>query len=285
MSVRILVSIALAALVATPARSQPRPAPDTVVVRSGTLRLRALVWRPTGAGPFPAVLFNHGSGRGEVGASGAVLHTMEEQANIVAPVFVRHGYVFMCLFRRGTGLSEGQGRISSDVWDSAFNVGGLDARNRLQLQLMQSADLYDAMAALSALRARPEVDARRVAVVGHSYGGSLTMLIAERDSTVRGAVVFSGSARSWANSPGLRARMLAAASRTTIPVHLLFAANDYSVAPGRALSAALTRRGTPNRLTIYPAVGRTAGDGHNFVSRRVSVWEHDVFAFLDPLMR
>ena len=41
---------------------RPVVGPDTVEVHSGTLTLHALVWRPQGAGPFPAVLFNHGSG-------------------------------------------------------------------------------------------------------------------------------------------------------------------------------------------------------------------------------
>jgi hypothetical protein len=35
--------------------------PDTVVVRSGSLSLRGVLWTPAGKGPFPAVLFNHGS--------------------------------------------------------------------------------------------------------------------------------------------------------------------------------------------------------------------------------
>ena len=36
--------------------------PEQVVVRSGA-SLQALLWRPAGTGPFPAVLLNHGSGR------------------------------------------------------------------------------------------------------------------------------------------------------------------------------------------------------------------------------
>jgi hypothetical protein len=35
--------------------------PETVLVHSGALKLRALVWRPRGAGTFPAVMFNHGN--------------------------------------------------------------------------------------------------------------------------------------------------------------------------------------------------------------------------------
>jgi hypothetical protein len=36
--------------------------PETVVVPSGNLRLKAFLWKPNGPGPFPTVLFNHGSG-------------------------------------------------------------------------------------------------------------------------------------------------------------------------------------------------------------------------------
>ena len=90
-------------------------APDTVVVRSGALSLRALLWRPHGPGPFPAVLFNHGSGHGQVGPSGEILHTIEELADTIAPVFVRHSYIFLFPLRRGTGLSQNQGKNSSDL--------------------------------------------------------------------------------------------------------------------------------------------------------------------------
>jgi len=36
--------------------------PETVVVPSGKLSLKAFLWKPAGPGPFPAVLFCHGSG-------------------------------------------------------------------------------------------------------------------------------------------------------------------------------------------------------------------------------
>ena len=46
---------------ATPTGDQPAAAPELIDVRSGALTLRAQVWRPSGSGRFPAVLFNHGS--------------------------------------------------------------------------------------------------------------------------------------------------------------------------------------------------------------------------------
>ena len=36
--------------------------PETVVVPSGKLQLKAFLWKPNGPGPFPTVLFDHGSG-------------------------------------------------------------------------------------------------------------------------------------------------------------------------------------------------------------------------------
>jgi carboxymethylenebutenolidase len=277
-----LLAFALGFTLAARAEGQVAGGPDTVVVQSGALKLRALLWRPRGRGPFPAVLFNHGSGHGVRAPSGDYdEHTMEWQAAALGPVFARHGYVFLYLLRRGTGLSADQGVNSSDLWDRELAAHGEEARNRLQFKLLETVELDDALAGLTFLRALPEVDARRVAVVGHSFGGSLTLLVAERDSALRAAVVFSSSARSWPRSPQLRRRLISAVARTVVPVFFIFAANDYSVAPGEMLAAEMKRLGKPHQFKIYPAVGRTAGEGHGFVHLRVTTWEPDVFVFLD----
>jgi hypothetical protein len=53
----------LALLLCVPAFAQPpaHAAPQTVDIPSGKLHLKAFFWKPEGPGPFPAVLFNHGS--------------------------------------------------------------------------------------------------------------------------------------------------------------------------------------------------------------------------------
>jgi dienelactone hydrolase len=281
----LLVALIFTSGLAGDVDGQRRGEAETVVVPSGALKLRALLWRPRGHGPFPAVVFNHGSGHGVLDPSGQVEHTMEWQARVLGPVFARHGYVFLYPFRRGTGPSAGQGESSSDRWERAMAASGRAEQNRLQIQLLESVEFDDALAALATVRALRDVDAGRVAVAGHSFGGSLTLLVAERDSALRAAIVFSGSARSWPLSPPLRERLLKAADHTVVPVFLIFAANDYSVTPGEVLAAEMTRLGKPHRLKIYPAVGHTAQEGHGFVHLRVTTWEPDVFAFLDPLMR
>jgi dipeptidyl aminopeptidase/acylaminoacyl peptidase len=82
----------------------------------------------------------------------------------------------------------------------------------------------------------------------------------------------------------LRQRLIEAVDHAAIPVFFMFAANDYSVAPGQAFAARMKRLGKRYRLKIYPAVGHTNPEGHGFVHLRVATWE-PVFAFLDKYVR
>jgi dienelactone hydrolase len=241
-----------------------------------------VLWRPASRGLFPAVLFNHGSGHAS-GIAGDIRD--HRHPNELGPVFARHGYVFLYLFRRGDGLSVGQGNASGDLMDSATVSGGLEARNAVQLHLLETDEMSDAIAALAFLRALPTVDPGRVAVVGHSFGGSLSVLMAERDSSLRAAVVFSATGYSWDRSQQLRERLLAAVDHLAMPVFFIHAANDYSVHSGKDLAKEMTRLGKTVRVKIYPPVGRTADDGHDFVHTRIQEWEPDVFAFLDEFVK
>src|SRR5690242_20636062 len=161
------------------ASGQPAAGPETVVVHGGAMTLHALLWRPQGRGPFPAILFNHGSGRTREDLDR--LGPYEGQAETLGPVFARHGYLFLFLFRPGVGLSADQGANAVDLMTREFAEHGQDARNALQLQLLENRELNAAAAGLAFLRGLPGVDARRIAMVAHSFGGSLTILQAERE--------------------------------------------------------------------------------------------------------
>jgi dienelactone hydrolase len=259
---------------------------ETVVVPNGILRLRAELWRPPGPGPFPAVLFNHGSGRPPSTPAGQQdRQNRLHEPSLLGPTFARHGYVFLYLFRRGEGLSAAQGIPSGERMAGELARQGQEGRNRVQLQLLETDDMGDALAGLAFLRALPEVDPRRVAVAGHSFGGSLTLLMAERDLGLRAAIVFAGAAGSWEGSPPLQARLLAAVDAAKTPVFLIYAANDYSVAPARVLGDEMARLQKPHRVKVYPPTGKTPDDGHRFVYLGVATWEPDVFAFLDDHMK
>jgi dienelactone hydrolase len=258
--------------------SQAAGSPEVLDVRSGALTLRAQVWRPSGSGPFPAVLFNHGS-------YGTDDPLPPGEPETLGPVFARHGYLFLWLHRQGTGLSRAQGVPDGDQMARALQAEGVEGRNRVQLQLLDNEQMNEAVAALAQLRARPDVDARRIGVVGHSFGGSLSVLMAARDPEIRAVVIFGGAAGSWNQSAALRERLLAAVGRMSAPAFFIHAENDYSTAPGPALAAEMQRQGKPSAVKIYPPFGADARAGHNLIFRSVRTWESDVFAFLDAHLR
>ena len=88
------LAIALVVLVAPIAYAQQElPGPDTVSFTSDSLTLRGIIYRPDGNGPFPTILFNHGSGQS---------YTKEVEA--VGRAYAGHGFVFFAPSRRGQWL-------------------------------------------------------------------------------------------------------------------------------------------------------------------------------------
>jgi dienelactone hydrolase len=265
--------LALLTLTVLAASTQIPTSPELLEVRSGRLTLRAQVWRPAGRGRFPAVLFNHGSYTTNDSLRG-------EDPEKLGSMFARHGYVFLWLYRQGAGMSRGQGVLDGDQMARALEADGVEGRNRVQLQLLEGEQMNEATAALRQLRARADVDTHRIAVVGHSFGGSLSLLMAARDPTIRAAVIFGGAAGSWKQSPMLRERLLDAVRRMSAPALFIHAENDYSTDSGRTLAAEMQRLGKPHILKIYPPFGTDSRTGHNLVFGSVQAWEPDVFAFL-----
>jgi carboxymethylenebutenolidase len=281
--VRILAVFLMLATTLALAQSVRVEGPEIVEFPSGNLHLKAFLWRPSSAGPFPAVLFNHGSGGPDAFHTSGM--TMREAAEALGRVFVKHGYVFLFPCRRGQGLSADQGRFIQDVLKEEERTRGLEARKKLQFELMTGPQLDDTLAALAFLKTLRGIDPHRIGVMGHSFGGQLTLLDTEHDRGVRTAVTFGAAANSWAGSADLRRRLLTAVDNTTIPVMLIHAANDYDTSPGRELAAELHRLHKANTLKIYPAVGTTPDEGHNQIYRAIPTWEDDVFNFLDENLR
>src|SRR5262245_35483251 len=257
-------------------------APRTVVIPSGDLRLKALLWTPPGSGPFPAVLFNHG--RSDDGAhTGGV--EFAAAAQILGPIFLKHGYAFLYPCRRGEGLSSDQGTFIGELLSREEAAKGEEARRHLQLVLMNTDHLDDVTAGLSFLKALPGIDPHRIAVAGHSFGGQLTLLTAERDHTIRAAITFAAAANSWEGSSELRQRLLVAIRKISVPVMLVQSMKDYSLTPGQSMAAELLRLGKTHQFKIYPSVGLTSNDGHNAVYIAPDQWEEDVFKFLDMYVK
>jgi carboxymethylenebutenolidase len=151
--------------------------------------------------------------------------------------------------------------------------------------LITGRQLDDALAGLTFLKAAPDIDPKRIAIVGHSFGGMLTLLSGDQDSTIRAEVAFAAGANSWRASQQLRDRTLAAVGKTASPIMLVYAANDFDTTPEKDISGELDRLHKSHLLKIYPMIGKTSDDGHNLLYLGIPEWEPDVFKFLDDNVR
>lgn len=272
----IIALITFTTLSIRPLDAQNFNGPDTVAVQSDKLTLKGLLWHPAGRGPFPTIIFCHGSYGGA-----DTIHNPNQQISKLGPVFARHGFIYFGLLRRGVGLSGGQGVNSTELMDKAFKEKGQEGRNEVQLQQMLTDQLHDMAAGLEYLRGRNDVDTDRMAVVGHSFGGSLALLVAEHDPRLNAAIIFGEGGYSWNRSPQLRARIIMATKKINVPLMIIHAQNDYSTTPGYALDSVMNKLNKPHLLKIYPKFGETLSQGHNLIFLSIPTWEADVFKFLN----
>ena len=246
-------------------------AADDVSFPSGKITLHGVVYKPEGKGPFPAVVYNHGS------AAGMISKTAFDA---LGPVFASHGWVFFGPYRRGQGLSASAGPYIGDQIAEADKKGGMQAAAETMVRLLTTDHLDDQLAALAWLRKQAFVQADRIAVAGTSFGGIEAVVGAER-GTYCAAIDSAGGAQSWAEAPALQSLMVSSVRNARAPVFFFQAENDYDLSPSKVLSAVMKEAGKPYELKIYPPAGKSVQDGHAFGYFGSAVWAGDVFGFLD----
>jgi dienelactone hydrolase len=245
--------------------------PDVVTFPSGEITLHGVVYKPEGQGPFPAVVYNHGSAPG----------MLSKQAfEALGPAFARRGWVFFGPYRRAQRLSASAGPYIGDQIAAAEKKGGISAGAAAMVRLLETDHLNDQLAALAWLRTQGFVRSDRIAVAGNSFGGIETVLGAER-GTYCAAIDSAGGAQSWAQAAELQSLMTRAVRTSNVPIFFFQAANDYDVSPSKILSAAMKDAGKTYELKIYPRFGKSVQEGHAFGYFGFSVWADDVFRFLD----
>jgi len=242
--------------------AQTAPAPQEVVFQSGALQLHGFLWRPAGNGPFPAILWNHGSEK------------LPGSRPELGKFYSEHGYVFFIPHRRGQGRSPGT--YIQDQIAAAPPV----SRAGVQIARLE-AQVDDVLAALTYLEAQPFVNADRVAMSGCSYGGIETLLTGERTPHVTALIPFAPGAESWQSNTQLRERLVRAVNAAVVPIFLIQAQNDYDLGPSKLLTPAVLKHGPPSKGNVYPPFGTTHEEGHgSFCTIATGVWGGDVLDFL-----
>jgi len=238
-----------------------------VVFPSGGQQLHGFLWRPESTGPFPAIVWNHGSEKLPGSQPG------------LAAFYTAHGYVFFVPHRRGQGRSPGN--YIQDLVAEA--PPGARADRMVELQ---QAEVEDVAAAVTYIKSQRFVDGGRVAISGCSYGGIQTLLAGERDLGVKALVPFAPGAMSWEQNAPLHDLLLRAVDSARAPVFLIQAENDYDLAPSHALSKEASKKGKDLQSKIYPAFGKGHQEGHwGFCTAGMDIWGNDVLSFLDARMK
>jgi carboxymethylenebutenolidase len=222
-STAIAVATGTFLVVAPLTGQQPGHNKQWVKFKSGQLTLVGVVYKPDGPGPFPVVIWNHGSEK-TPGRS--------RQFDAVADIFVPAGYVVFAPSRRGHDSSEGA--YISDLMDAEEKKGGPEGAGRLMVRLLETEQLDDQFAGIAYARTLPFVDANRMVVAGCSFGIQ-SLLAAERGGGLKAAVSISPAALTWGWNPHIRDRLVTAVHGIAIPVRLIQPPKDASLEPARVL--------------------------------------------------
>ena len=144
-----------------------------VLYRSGSNRISGLLTVPEGRGPFPAVVINHGY---VPPASYRTGQGFQRESAALAEA----GYVALQTDYRGYANSDGTPALDRESW-----IGYTE----------------DAVNAVSTLRGLPVVDGRRIAMIGRSVGGGVTMnVLVTHPGLVKAAVLLSPVSSSFADN-------------------------------------------------------------------------------------
>ena len=258
------LALALLLIAASVVCAQEAPAPNARLVsfRAFGGTLYGILYVPEGTGPFPAVIWNHGSEKNP----GLQPH--------LASFYNTHGFVFFLPHRHGQGKSPGV-YIMDEIHRGGFTGAA---------QAQEDAN-KDVVAAVNWLKTQPEVDPNRIVVSGCSFGGIQTLLTAEIGVGARAFIAFAPAAQSWGNMP-LEEMLEDAVKHAKAPVFILQAQNDYSTQPAEVLGKIAVAHG--GRAKIYPAFGKTAQEGHAAfatTSAGIAVWGEDVLQFIEAALR
>ena len=244
--------------------------PTIVEFPSGNLTLHGELFIPEGKGPFPAVLYNHGSAPGMLNSQASAT---------IGPMFANKGWVFFMPYRRGQGLSGDQGPYIMDIINSAkWSLFG--GASETMVKLLSTDHLDDQLAALAWLKKQNFVQKNRVAAMGNSFGG-IEVVLGMAHADYCAGVDASGGAESWAHSDELKILMRDSVKKIHRPIFFFQAKNDYNLSPSKELSSEMQNSGKIALVKIYPSFGDSKKMGHSFPYRGVPIWFKDAFSFLN----
>jgi dienelactone hydrolase len=170
--------------------------------------LQVTLFLPSGPGPFPLAIMNHGADAASANNRGERYHY-----TIAAYYFLSRGYAVALPMMRGFAGSQG-----------SIVLAGCD------LARIAQSNASDIRAVTETLAHRPEIDGSRIVIAGQSFGGWNTLGVgAAPPANVRGLILFNAALRNSDCHDQDESMARAAAqlgARTTLPSLWFYGDND-----------------------------------------------------------
>jgi dienelactone hydrolase len=225
------------------------------------IELETTIFKPSGNGPFPIMIMNHGKASGNPHFQGRARYS------VVSREFVKRGYAVVIPMRRGFSKSTGL------YIDGGCNIAG---NARVQADDLQSV--------LEFVIKQSWADKNRILIVGQSHGGLTTMAFGARNYPgVKGLINFAGGLRKdqcqWQLS--LVDAFGDFGGKTLLPSLWFYGENDSYFNPELVskMHTTYTKSGAKAKLVAY---GPFKNDAHGMVGDKegVEIWWPETEKFL-----
>jgi len=194
-------------------------------------------------------------------------------------MLTQSGYVVIVPERRGYGMSNGP------TFGEAI---GEDRGPRFVERVQEETD--DVLAVVEFVKVLPYADTKRMAVMGWSIGGIVSVFAASQSSAFGVVVDQAGGALTWDQSHAMQQALKDAAGKVRIPLLGMVAKNDRTTESVRAVVHEAEAHGATAKLIVYPAfTPRDAGGvppGHMIFGRDGwKIWQGDLQEFFSKNLR
>jgi predicted peptidase len=238
--------------------------------------LEFVIYKPVGAGPFPTLMFNHGS-TGE--GSDPALFTSTWCSPALAKLFNDLGWMVVFPQRRGRGKSDG-------LYDEGFDAdrSGYSCDPTSSLRGLDRA-LDDIYAAANYFAGRDEVDSTRMLIGGQSRGGIASIACAgKHPDRFAGVVNFVGG---WVegeseHADAINGTIARLGGRCTKPTLWLYGENGpfYSISHSRKNFEAFEAAGGTGTFHVFTMDNGQSGHG---LASLPEHWKHVLRDYLERL--
>ncbi|BEU02678.1 hypothetical protein OAG1_14780 [Agarivorans sp. OAG1] len=224
------------------------------------IQLEATLYKPAGEGPFPLVIFNHGST-----GPGVIPDTLTIKPWGFGAYLNKHNIALLIPMRRGRGASQGRYKESYNC-----SVNSVESGINYASQSLDATMQY--------LQQQTWLDQEKIVISGHSRGGLLSVVYAAKHpQKFKGVVNFSGG---WmggqcqiktplASNQGLFSQ---AANNNPLPHLFMYGRNDpyYSDSEIESYAQAFEEAGGQIDFQVY-SLGSSA-NGHALFYEHSDFW-------------